>query len=146
MGLDMYLTARRFGWGKENDEIVNRAVREAYELTEDYELYDVRIEVGYWRKANHIHMWFVNNVQREVDDCGTYRVTAHDLETLRDTCLEVLNNHTLAPSLLPTSAGFFFGSTTYEDHYFESLTDTVEIMNRAISLPTQWEVEYRSSW
>lgn len=21
------------------------------------------IEVGYWRKANHIHKWFVDNVQ-----------------------------------------------------------------------------------
>ena len=28
-------------------------------------------EVGYWRKANAIHGWFVRNVQNGKDDCGT---------------------------------------------------------------------------
>ena len=30
--------------------------------------------VGYWRKANHIHKWFVDNVQEGIDDYREYYV------------------------------------------------------------------------
>ena len=145
MGLDMYLTARRFNWGEAEAEL-NQAVREVYQLPEGFPVYDVRIEVGHWRKANQIHMWVVNNVQKENDDCGTYVVTQHDLLTLRNDCVRVLEDNSLAAKLLPTSAGFFFGSTEYEDYYFDTLKDTIEILDKAIALPPQWEIEYRSSW
>jgi hypothetical protein len=46
-------------------------------------------EVGYWRKANAIHKWFVNNVQGYVDDCGYYEVSREQLEDLLDTCIQV---------------------------------------------------------
>lgn len=48
-------------------------------------------QVAYWRKANAIHRWFVENVQDGEDDCCYHReVTKRDLEELRDTCKEVL--------------------------------------------------------
>lgn len=48
-------------------------------------------EVGYWRKANHIHNWFVENIQDGEDDCRYHReVTKEDLEELYDICHEVL--------------------------------------------------------
>jgi len=97
-------------------------------------------------KTNQIHMWFVNNVQKENDDCGTYEVTQHDLLTLRNDCVRVLEDNSLAAKLLPTSAGFFFGSTEYEDYYFDTLKDTIEILDKALALSPQWEIEYRSSW
>lgn len=40
----------------------------------------------YWRKANAIHNWFVQNVQSGNDDCGHYDVSKDDLITLRDLC------------------------------------------------------------
>ena len=46
-------------------------------------------EVGYWRKANQIHNWFVNNVQNGVDDCGRYEVTKDDLQKLLTICKKV---------------------------------------------------------
>lgn len=46
-------------------------------------------EVGYWRKANAIHKWFVENVQNDVDDCGYYEVSKEQLETLLAACVEV---------------------------------------------------------
>lgn len=49
-------------------------------------------EVGYWRKANQIHNWFVNNVQAGQDDCGTYEVTKDQLEELVAVCNEVLES------------------------------------------------------
>ena len=50
-------------------------------------------QVGYWRKANQIHSWFVENIQDGVDDCGYHReVTEDDLNELLDVCQQVLNS------------------------------------------------------
>jgi hypothetical protein len=46
--------------------------------------------VAYWRKANQIHNWFVENVQDGNDDCKDYYVSRKQLEELRDTCKAVL--------------------------------------------------------
>ena len=49
--------------------------------------------VGYWRKANQIHNWFVNNVQDGEDDCNYHNeVTKEKLEELHDTCIAVLES------------------------------------------------------
>lgn len=49
----------------------------------------VEEEVMYWRKANHIHAWFVDNVQQFDDDCGTYEVEWDKLQDLVDVCRKV---------------------------------------------------------
>ena len=49
-------------------------------------------KVGYWRKANQVHKWFVDNVQDGDDDCGTYPVTREQLEELLEKCEYILNN------------------------------------------------------
>ena len=46
--------------------------------------------VANWRKANHIHQWFVDNVQDGEDDCGLYEVTKEKFEELLNICKEVL--------------------------------------------------------
>ena len=43
-------------------------------------------EVGYWRKANAIHKWFVDNVQDGEDNCGYYKVAPEQLEELLNIC------------------------------------------------------------
>lgn len=43
-------------------------------------------DVGYWRKANQIHNWFVINVQGGEDDCGCYEVSREQLEDLLECC------------------------------------------------------------
>lgn len=56
-------------------------------------------QVGYWRKANAIHNWFVENVQDGEDDCGYHHeVTKEILEKLLDVCQKVLNSCELIPS------------------------------------------------
>ena len=77
--------------------------------------------VGYWRKANAIHRWFVENVQEDVDNCSTYWVSDDKLTRLLHLVNQVLSDHSKAAKLLPTHAGFFFGSTDYEKCYFENL-------------------------
>ncbi len=49
----------------------------------------IRESFGYWRKANQIHKWFVDNVQDGNDDCKTYYVSTEDLEKLLNICKEV---------------------------------------------------------
>lgn len=56
-----------------------------------YGHYRIFQNCAYWRKANAIHAWFVENVQNGVDDCGTYLVTREQLEALKTACETVLS-------------------------------------------------------
>jgi hypothetical protein len=105
-------------------------------------------EVGYWRKANAIHKWFVDNVQNGVDDCGEYKVTKEQLIQLRDECNQVLNDSSLAESLLPTQSGFFFGGIEYNDRYIDDLENTVKIIDEIINDKPYCldDLYYSSSW
>jgi hypothetical protein len=108
----------------------------------------VTAQAGYWRKANAIHKWFVDNVQRGEDDCMSYHVSAEQLTELRDTCVKVLNDRSLANELLPPAEGFFFGCTGIDEFYFEDLRYTVGMINAELARPDfdQYEYSYQSSW
>jgi len=59
----------------------------------------------------------------------------------------VLDNHALASEHLPTTSGFFFGSTEYDEWYFQDLQSTVEIIDNALSkIGDEWTFSYQSSW
>jgi hypothetical protein len=104
-------------------------------------------EVMYWRKANAIHNWFVENVQDGIDECEPHDVTVDQLKELRDLCYEVLKNPERAENLLPTSSGFFFGSTAYDEWYQNYLKNTVEELNLVLEDATETDTfVYQSSW
>jgi hypothetical protein len=108
---------------------------------------DVSIEVGYWRKANAIHKWFVDNCQDGVDDCRKAYVSADALVMLRDACKSVLSNHSLADELLPCESGFFFGSTEYDEYYYADLEYTVELIETILDkYGDKYMFSYHSSW
>lgn len=48
-------------------------------------------ELAYWRKANQIHNWFVENIQNGVDDCDVYEVSRKQIVDLLNTCQKVLD-------------------------------------------------------
>jgi hypothetical protein len=48
-------------------------------------------EVAYWRKANAIHEWFVQNVQGGTDECEAHPVTREQLQELAAVCRRVLD-------------------------------------------------------
>lgn len=50
----------------------------------------VEEEVMRWHKANHIHFWFVENVQDGEDDCGTYYIGWDKLRELQVLCEKVI--------------------------------------------------------
>ena len=105
-----------------------------------------REEVGYWRKANHIHRWFVENVQNNDDDCGCYPVSREQLDSLLRTCRRVLDFRHLAEDQLPRQSGFFYGNTLYDEYYYADIERTIEIIERCLSEPDDVVIEYQSSW
>ena len=169
MGLDQYLEIRKSEYCSKYHK--NKGSRLKLEYPKDItefipNLTDLRIsrqtnyEVGYWRKANQIHNWFMQNCARRdeydnpIDDCRPVEITVDKLEALLDTCKKVLADHSLAGSLLPTTDGFFFGSTEYDDYYFGEIEQTVEIIEPVLKFAKHkleikdyaWEVYYQASW
>lgn len=157
MGLDMYLTAKNSfyfpQWDKDKEMTEemekNQKLRELFpEMFESGNLNYITIEfeVGYWRKSNHIHAWFVDNVQDGVDECQNSYVSRDELRKLLDVCKDVLKNKTDAENILPTRSGFFFGGTDYDEWYFKDLKHTIEIIEKCLTLPKGWTFYYHSSW
>ena len=108
----------------------------------------VSFTVGYWRKANQIHSWFVRECQDGRDECQITHVSRDKLRELRDVCLRVLvdRNDELADELLAPQGGFFFGSVDYNDWYWSDLKETVQQLDRALALSGSWTLYYQSSW
>ena len=149
MGLDMYLNAKRYLWHTE-DEVVNKITSNFPELGEG-KIKQLTAEVGYWRKANCIHKWFVDNVQEGEDDCGDYEVSNDKLKELLDLIDQVLANKKKAHKLLPNQSGFFFGGTEYDDYYYADLRDTKRalkplIKRKMYKREDMFQLRYTSSW
>lgn len=149
MGLDMYLNARRYvsTWS-ERDKDLRAELDNLAELT-GLPIQEVKCDAMYWRKANAIHDWFVKNVQKGVDDCGSYFVSKEKLKELLALCKEVLENKNKASELLPTANGFFFGTTEYDEWYFEYVQNTVDGLEKLLSnerIMNDFDFEYQSSW
>ena len=113
----------------------------------------INITVGYWRKANAIHNWFVTKVQDGNDECQETYVSREQLQTLLGLCRTVLE--TKDATLLPPSEGFFFGGTEIGDGYWSDIQDTVDILNRVLTVYALHEMvdglgmcdfKYRASW
>jgi len=109
-------------------------------------------EIGYWRKANHIHKWFVDHVQGGEDNCEKYEVTKSNLLDLKAVCEEVLSlkgkDEGRIEEILPTTSGFFFGGTEYDEYYFSDVEAPIKIINDVLET-TDFEKElvaYQSSW
>lgn len=116
MGLDMY-AARRVrvkNWSHQqpNERYAVRVARGGKPVPgiQSERLSAVEEEVMYWRKANHIHAWFVDNVQDGKDDCGTYHVGWEQLRSLLVVCDKVIKASKLVD-------GYVDNGTVYDkDH------------------------------
>jgi hypothetical protein len=156
MGLDQYLHAKKYttpsqikGWEKKNEDFAKlvAVIGEDSKYLDDFlPSISIDMKVGYWRKSNAIHQWFVLNCQNGEDDCREAYVSREALEELRDTCKQVIEDNSKADELLPTQAGFFFGSTDYDEYYWEDLQKTIELCEKCLSMPDEWEFAYQSSW
>lgn len=154
MGLDMYLNSKRY-MSKYFDAADEQRIEKVNELfgvegdeANDYGAVEVTFRVGYWRKANAIHQWFVVNVQEGEDDCREYWVDREQLQTLIDVCKTILADPTKGSELLPTRDGFFFGGTDYDEWYMKDLEYTVERLEKVLADPAfaKSDFYYQSSW
>ena len=171
MGLDMYLTISEYVSRTKRDdmsgdapvanplfqELVNR--RPSWVDKSAHTGISLEYPAGYWRKANAIHNWFVQNVQDDRDECQKSYVSAEQLRELRDACEQVLwtqgdsrvgvQEKAEEVGLAP-KAGFFFGSTDYDEYYLEDLRYTVKLINRmeaAGVFDNAWvDIYYQASW
>jgi len=107
MGLDMYLEAKRYlGKFSEEEKPLNEKVRSLFPeiakagQTGNLEYVEVSFEVGYWRKANQIHQWFVANCQDGVDDCRRAYVSRENLTELLNICKEILSKSKLKKAMV----------------------------------------------
>lgn len=53
-------------------------------------------------------------------------------EELKNKCEQVLQDHSVAKELLPTRSGFFFGSTEYNDYYFQDVKEVKDFLESLI--------------
>lgn len=184
MGLDMYLNRSIRGYRKADgtishsmDDYKSDKFGRGNGVTET-------TEAAYWRKANMIHRWFVDNVCDGKDDCREYDVALEDIKKLLGICENILKlvkgakmavpksqkndylkqhpNGELTMTLqdtsykffskssgvwwfelpkpiqdkvadlLPTTSGFFFGSTEYGGGYLYQIALTVEVLKQLI--------------
>jgi hypothetical protein len=158
MGLDMCLTRKTYvkNWDhtdpKERHEITIKRGGEIRLDVDPDKISHIEEEIGYWRKANQIHNWFVQNCQNGEDDCRSYYVEVEQLITLLNLCREIKEDNSKAEELLPAAEGFFFGETEYGKYYFQQIDETIQIIEGIVNdgdpdVPGTWQdYYYQSSW
>ena len=165
MGLDMYLSARKYinkiDWNllnvnmdlpyseatrSEYTDVVKVAGLDHVENPNDIYGASVSVNCAYWRKANQIHAWFVENVQGGVDECQEVYVSHDKLKELLTLCRQALFHKD--PKELMPQGGFFFGSTDIDQYYWEDIKHTIRQLKRLTELPDFEDLSfyYQSSW
>jgi hypothetical protein len=169
MGLDMYLSKKTYvkQWShnkpEEQFEVSVKKGGITFPDIKAERISYVTEEVAYWRKANQIHGWFVNNCEEVVADVK-YCVTRENLEELLETCkkvVEMLNSSTKTTKkvvsgwssgeqtytdievydtedileILPPTQGFFFGSDNIDEWYKQDIEDTIKVLEDELSVP-----------
>lgn len=141
MGLDMYLTKKSYvqNWDHTKPELLHEiTIKRGGEIRSDIKPERITYiieEVAYWRKANQIHRWFVDNVQGGNDDCGEHAVDTDQLRILVDLCKQVLETVESVEGRVST------GTTYYPDgRVIENTKPGAVVAQKAIAdalLPTQ---------
>lgn len=87
---------------------------------------------AYFRKVNSIYAYFADRLENEM--CV---VAKSDIIDIMNKAIQVLSEHDEEASkdLLPTQGGFFFGSTDYDDWYYQ---DMITILNEFGKLLKDW--------
>lgn len=77
-----------------------------------------------WSGANHIYDWFATQKKVGVENNKLYKITKKDLEDLLGVCKQVMEDPSLASTLLPLSG--YIGSPSYNESYFDRIDLTIE--------------------
>lgn len=150
MGLDQFLTRRTYvkNWPHMQDWQLHKisiSGPNAKGINVDRVSY-IEEELFRWRKANHLHKWFMNKANRN----GKVYVNEELLEELRDTIQEVLDDRSKAEELLPCQEGFFFGGQSFDEYYWQTNQETLDFLNKFIKEISDnilcGDIYYEASW
>lgn len=144
--------------GKPHKTIKSERIREVIE------------EVGYWRKFNALHGWFVNECGDGEDECQEMYVSKDKLKEILNILKQVktlLDNSKVVTKVLtdwnneeyevsvydceevsnlfPPTEGFFFGSTEIDDHFKEEVERSITIFEESVN-DDSGEYYYQASW
>lgn len=149
MGLDMYLRAGKYASSYTQPELYGKIIDalDAEQLKSSDGGATIELTVGYWRKANAIHNWFVQLVDE--DNCKPIYIEREQLVELLSICKSVVESkdEEVANHLLPTVGGFFFGSTEYDEWYWNQLERTIPMLENILEKTnSEWYFEYQASW
>lgn len=117
MGLDIYFYKRK----KDNQKPIAKALDE---FGNDIE------EVAYMRKHNYIYKYFEDKIGEDF----LAKVDNGDLADLIDRCQQVLDacDEKVSAELLPTTSGFFFGSTEYSPMYYMYIAEDLDAYKKML--------------
>lgn len=159
LGLDMYLKADEYISGYDfsgpDSQAKFKAIVQTVGLeqfvTDEHKAVQVQVTVAYWRKANAIHNWFVENIQGGRDECQSSWLDKEKLVELYDTVALALaaykrGDNTQAQEILPPTSGFFFGGTEIDEGYEYDLTNTLKQLKPLIESDKLDSFIYQASW
>lgn len=112
------------------------------ELFIDYDNCNPYSVIAEFRKAN-----FLMNFFEYEGNCELKEISRDEVTLLLENCVKVLNDHNKASELLPTQEGYFFGSTEYDEAYFNKVQDVLAKMSNILN-ETNWDdnVLYIEAW
>ena len=106
-------TEERLNEIKKEFENPNYSVKKFHSLKNEYDELNPWKEVAYFRKVNFLLPFFEYG-----ENCSRLEIDDYKIDELLVKWKQVLEDHSLAETLLPTQSGFFFGNTEYNDWYF----------------------------
>ena len=132
MGLDIRFEKAKRHRVEETEERLNEiekklenanysSVKEFDSLKKEYDELNPWKEVAYFRKVNFLLPFF-----EYYEDCSRLEIDDYKIDELLVKCKQVLEDHSLAETLLPTQGGFCFGNTEYNDWYFEDVKEVYD--------------------
>jgi len=130
MGLDMHLVGVKH---------MNR-YSTTPEVEDHYPIRAKELDLGYWRKHPDLHGYIVQNFGGGVDECQRIPLDAHQLRQLLSAS---------EADALPTTTGFFFGTSSPEDkeHTRRVLERALGWVEEKDDYAKSWrEVYYQASW
>lgn len=152
MGLDMWIYKRGH---QVHDEVSGESYREQ------------DTEIGYWRKFNALHAYILDLTNSASDsNCEEIDLSEEDVNNILDTLNQVRlilekgtkiekdeNWYTFdedttyeVAELLPPRSGFFFGSTSIDNFYYEDVLDSIDIFDKALNIIKDGEEIYYYCW
>lgn len=138
MGLDMYLTGNKYYSRYDNppkDE-------------EGYDITDINVHLGYWRKHANLHGYIVNTFAEGNDECQGIELSLEDLGKILEAVKDPVNS-------MEKTEGFFFGESANDQ---AQIDEDVGIITKAIGFLSSngvtgqkkkemfRSVIYRASW